>query len=339
VHSESASEVRLLIERNLFDWDHPLSARAFSRWHDHLNKKSDEVTRLADRFRLETRTDEGMLRRADFEVHADDFHPIQESLDFGKAGVVEISEIGELPPVASRLELDRPITPTLREAPVKAPATSNSEPQLDDIEAGVRMLLHSVGADLKDSIIIQQTENSVELSGIVSDVGRKDELVQRLTAIDHRIDAQIQTVEEAAASAIRTAIAPPVSAAEPLFDPPAKSWLEEKFPDGNDRERFVLQALQLSRDASIRVYALTQLVQRYPPASFGVLSSEPQGLISRIIADDAVQLKQIRRELREHLEPLTGAIPPGPSVNESWPTSVQRCATGVALTLDKSPKI
>lgn len=321
--SNSASDVKRLLEENQLDWAHPLSARAFERWHDHLREKTDEVTRFPDRYRLRTITYKGLLRRADFEVHASDFHPLQESLDFGEEGVVEITEIEDAEPVLSKSEPPRPVTPLIRRPHVR---TLTSEPSIDDSEAKVRMLLHTIGADLQDAVVIHQTGNSIELTGIVNDASRKAELMEQIGNVDGRIHIHVQSAEEAAADTASTIIKPSVSAAKPNFDPPAKAWLEKRYPDPIGREQFVEQAFQLSRNASIRAYALTQLAERYSPVSFNALSPESRVLISRIISDHAIELEKTWAALREHIEPLTGPISPGPNIAEDWQSSAQSCA-------------
>lgn len=316
-------DVKRLFVESQFDWDHPLSAQAFDRWHSHLRAKTDEVTPLSDRYRLTTKSHEGLLRQADFEVLMSDFHPVREALDFGEQGVVEISEIGDTAPVFAAAAPARAVLPMTPEPHVR---TLPAEPSLDDIESRVWMLLHTVGADLQDAVVIHRTESGIELTGIVNDSNRKEQLEDGIRNLDSRIQVQVSSADEAASEAASTMPNLPASAARPKFDPPAKAWLEAHYPDPGEREQFIEQALSRSRIASVRAYALVQLAERYPPPAFHALSRDARTLILRIVADHAEELRTTWRSLTAQLEPLTGTVSQESNPAGSWQSSVRRCA-------------
>jgi hypothetical protein len=305
-----------LFRSNRLDWSYPLSARAFADWHDRLRAKSDQVRFAPGRIAVETKTNEGELRHASFTVGATDYHPIEESLDFGQAGTVDVTELPDEGTVAGAPSSREP-KPTLKRIPVSPSYLP------DDVEATVRSLLHSVGADIREVLTIRRSGDEIEVIGVVSDSDRKQEIVNQIDALNH-VKLQLQTAQELETSAAAQTPGALGQGTGQNYDAPAEPWLQRQFPNARDREEFVRRALQLSRDMSVRAYALSQLAERYPPAAFDGLSPTAKAAIAQIVADLSAGIGNDQDALRVHLGPLavtSGVEPP----LAGWQSATAQC--------------
>jgi hypothetical protein len=186
----------------------------------------------------------------------------------------------------------------------------------------LRFQLHSLGADVREVLTIRRSGDAIEVIGVVSDSGRKQEIASQIGALS-QVAFRLQTAQELQHAAHQT---PALlnQGNRPIYDAPTKPWLQQQFPNAADRERFVQRALQLSRDISVRAYALSQLAERYPPAASNALSPQARSKINRIVADLAGRISEDGEALRGHVAPLVMAsrAEPAPA---TWQSATARC--------------
>jgi len=252
-------------------------------------------------------------------MRAADYHPIEESLDFGSSGKVEVAELPDEPEMITSAPPAHPRTSKPR------PADPSSTP--DEIEAKARFLLHSMGADLNEPLSIRQTGDQIEITGVVSDAGRQQELRDRLGALDH-VAVHIQNAEDLALQMPSQPVTRVGQSSGQNYDAPAKAWLEREFPDAANREAFVHSALELTRGASARAYALSQLANRYPETAFDSLTPAAKAQIASIVADLADGIDEYTEALRLHLAHLVIASRVEPP-HRSWQVAAAQCLTSV----------
>ena len=319
--------IQALFRQSRLDWNNPLSAEAFTAWHDELRSRSDQLRTLDDRIMLDTRTQDGDLARAIFTVRKADYHPIEETLDFGQAGMIEISELAPNAPELLALSNPKPSMPERRSAPMRLDSspTTAVNPPLEDVEAELRSLLHMAGADIREVLTIRRAGDELEVVGVVSDSRRRMEIADHVGAL-RQVSLNLKTIEEAVTNATVATAVPLKANTGQSYDASATEWLLDKFPNASDREDFVKRTLQLSRDMSVRTYALSQLADRYPPAVFDSLSSKAQKEISQIVADLAANINEDHDNLDAHLNVLIDPPPVG-SPGEPWQLAASQCST------------
>jgi hypothetical protein len=303
------------------DWRYPLSARAFAAWHDGLHAKMDRVSYAGDRIAVATDSGEGALRHASFTVQAADFRPIEESLDFGPAGRVDVSAVpdeAETSAVGASAVRNSKTAPP---APIRGTTASSS----DDTEASVRFLLHSLGADVQEVLSIRRSGNEIEVTGVVGDADRKQEILNHLDGVG-KVAVEIQTAQEFSAQSISHTSALLGSDGSRDHDAPAKPWLEHQFPNVVDREEFVHRALQLTHSISTRAYALSQLAARYPVPAFDSLSPAAGRQITQIVTDLADGINRDQDALRAHFRLLATGDTEEP-FSGTWQSAVAHCLT------------
>jgi hypothetical protein len=151
----AAAPIQAMFEAARYDWDDPLSARAFQRWRASVAEKTDQVLAApTGDFQIRTAAAEGDLSAATLLLRASDLAPVHERLEFRNQDWVELSEITE--PSTSgggNVAVETPVRPAEPSRPAAfAPGPSAS---ISD-ELRVLSALHEIGADLGDPIEVQR---------------------------------------------------------------------------------------------------------------------------------------------------------------------------------------
>ena len=291
-----------------FDWNEPLSARAFQVWRERLARKQDEITQGPDTVTLKTIPAAGELRSASLIVRTADFHPILQRLDFANQDWIEVSEVEIAPgpgPVAGAGSL--PATShaaaltVAREVGVSSVVLPKDTSSTEMSEVKARIALHRLGADLGEDLRIRRTEGEViEVAGVVETLERKQQVIDALDGI-RNVAVRLQSVDEA------QALNPPASATvhEVAIKPPLlQEWLKERFSSESEREGFSATSLRLSRSLMNRAFALRLLAERYDLESFDRLPADGRVSLRVIVDDHFGSLRDDARALVRHLSPL-----------------------------------
>lgn len=270
--------------------DHPISASAYSRWRRGLSRKRDIVTSEPSLVKLETLTEVSPIRQATLMLRTADYRPI--SLDLEFADETEILFVEDTGPVAPEL----PSIETSKIEKMAAPAATPPRPNpLDEAEADAWQTLCRMGEDSGWETIVVRRGETVEVEGQLPDQQRAQELRSALQKVD-RVSTYLD---------LSTADAQQVLATRSLGgDAPALAhdWLEQQFPDVEDRSRYVNGVL----DHSKAILGHAFFLDRLGTARRGMTSSKPAHKVDELIAARERGLDREEASLASTLRPLLG---------------------------------
>jgi hypothetical protein len=349
-------EVRSAFLRTSFDWNEPLSADGYSRWHSELTDKQDTVERVgSDLLRLDTTSSGGPVAEASLTVRASDYHPVEENLRLRDDGEVKIAEVSYNVVGFASLSPDifgGPAQPPILKLPVTAAASRVAdEAELATTELQVRSTLHNLGADLGEQIEVQpEKDGSVRVEGVAEDDIRRHQLIAALQGIP-RTQLRIETVAEAAEHQEISRVSGParvavMAGATPLLE----TSLKQRFPDDDQRTAYVNQTLALTQGASARVWALNRLAERYSPQQVALLDSASRQRLGMLLGDHLSALREeinrLQNQLGQVLSPSSNTAaantasskftpPEMPEHADDWRSHVHRMHSSVE-TVDES---
>jgi hypothetical protein len=310
---KSETELRSTLELAGIDWQIPLAASDFRRWHDHLTDKEDEVRHTADgALTLLTRTKSSDVSEASLTVRITDFHPTGRRVVLRNSGVIEVSELDYSlltwdevnnlslfePDAGSSLEKNSPAQA------VEQPAGQPTIAVLDEAELRVRLVLNQANADSGEQIVITRSASSIQITGVVETDERKQELQDDLRRIP-LVHTSLQSIEELAS---RTNVAKPsTSRTEEHFftahESPLETYLDEKSATHQQAAELSRGILEAALSIERETHALDSLDKRF--------SSES----ARLSPDGRVLLKEL---LGRHTKSLTDAIAKEQSLIDRW---------------------
>lgn len=315
-----ATAVAAMFAAARFDWDDPLSARAFAQWREQLPDKRDEVSQTDNSYQIRTTTASGALAEATLQLRRADLHPVEERLEFRNQDWVEIEELSEvLPPPAVASNVTTPATKAVEiQADSEAIRTPAPAATVGD-ELAVLVALHQMGADLGEPIDVKREGGRVLVAGVGIDAARQREIARALAA---RSNVVVRFSED-------TGSAPPP--AKPLrIDTPAgtdntalPARIETQVGGRADYERLSADLLDASESLMSRAYALRHLAERFPreiePEMTGADRATLRALYREHAAALAAQAAAISRRLEPVLAPLGGKAAPASAVpSTAW---------------------
>jgi hypothetical protein len=295
-----------------YDWDDPLSAKAYQAWWNVQPGRQDDVTTIADPqspagscYRIRTVTPEGSLASASLTLRTTDLRPVEGRLEFRDREWVEFTEITDATtrddgrPVATNVE------PPLRRAePSRLAATSpGSTASLSD-ELQVLAALHEIGADLGDPVEVTRSTGRVLVSGVGISAQRQKQIHGLLDALPH---VDIQFSEPATASLPADPAAPDTASAGAK---PAgiQTRVEQQVGGHAEFERFSAQVLDRNESMMSRAYALRALAQRYPAEAEGRLSPQERQIVRDMALDHTAALLREASGMERALNPILAAM-------------------------------
>lgn len=332
-------QARAAYAHSSLDWEALLDTAAYRRWQARLGYSHSQVVRLPrNRLQLRTTTSEGYVREAEVTVRQADYHIIDEGFLFGDQSHMQITELSYS--VVSLASLRGAIFTTPAPAaavvqiatPPRRPQTT-SEAELISAELDAESALHSVGADMGEQITLQRRSNPpVLVSGVVTDVARKQELQAALGRIPH-LRVELLTLSEAEqanqAAASPSSVRHPgsesqsITAGPPMLD----QQLAAHFPDRGERTSYVNQTLALAQQASARAWALNRLADRYTPQSVTELPKESREKLKSLLEDHIAALRDDLSQLNIQLDRVLSQSSDTPAANAT-PDSVSLPVSG-----------
>jgi anti-sigma factor RsiW len=175
------------------DWQQPLSAEAYRKWHDGQPAAEDEVRRSGNEFLiLTTSISSGPIAAESLTVRAQDFHAVSRTVSMRDRENIEIAEVhyDTLGWDAVNDALFEPVA-----GGVLAPSAAlvlphlPSPEQLDLAELQARLVLNRLHADSTEQLEFLRSHSSVEVKGVVESNARKQELVAQLRTVPHVLPA------------------------------------------------------------------------------------------------------------------------------------------------------
>jgi anti-sigma factor RsiW len=295
-----------------YDWDDPLSPKAYQTWFDGLVTRKDDVAIVADPqspaercYQIRTVTSEGSLAAASLMLRATDLSPVESKLEFRDREWVEFTEIADETTPADGRAVATNIEPSMgRAEPSRlAPASPGSTASISD-ELHVLAALHEIGADLGDPLEITLSVGRVVVNGVGISPQRQKQIHDALDAIPH-VDLQFS---EPSASSAPAEPAVPDSAAGGSKPAGIQARVEQQVGGRAEFERFSAQVLDRNELMMSRAYALRALAQRFPADKEASLTPQERQLLRDMARENASQLAKEASGIERALNPILAAM-------------------------------
>ena len=311
--NSSERELIALFAAARFDWNAPLTARAFAGWRGELPDRRDEARQDAGLYFIRTSSGGNALSSATLVLRASDLEPVRETLEFRNAETVEISEsVDESTPEPPDAVPARPAAPLAGAVPAGS--------------GRLRVLaaLDRIGANLGELEVTGEGTN-VRVEGTGLGGARQDEIRQALAGIQG-VDVRFHA---AAGGAVTARPGRATQTALPVPGAPLREMLEAKIPAGESAEDAVNRILDSSDAIMAQAFFVRSLAQSYPPGAEEALSAADRGLLSRLRDEHNRALATRFDELVRLLSPLVSAPPPEPAGPVAWQDSAQQVFAAV----------
>jgi anti-sigma factor RsiW len=329
--ASDAPAIERLFRSANYNWDDPLSARAFETWRDQLPVKRDEVAAIEDpqspdrnSYRIQTTTDSSELVSAILKLRMTDFEPLEGRFEFRNRDWVEMTELTDQPnePASTVAGATggmprQPGMPPDRVEPSAEPSAEPMNPAGVAEELQVVAALHQVGADLGDPVEIARVSGQILVSGTGIPPQHQKQIHE---ALDSMPGVVVRFSEPGGVPSGPGA--PPVEPETPALrdsagsaPPPYQVRLEERLGGRPQFERFSSQLLDGSDAVMSRAYALRRLAQQFPPDVERQLSAEGRRELRDLgrehVAALARQSGEMDAALSRILAGLGGTAAPG----------------------------
>jgi len=314
--SDTPAIERLFRSAN-YNWDDPLSARAFETWRDQLPAKRDEVAAMEDpqspdrnSYRIQTTTDASELVSATLKLRMTDFEPLEGRFEFRNRDWVEMTELTDQPnePASTVAGATggmsrQPGMPPDRVESLAEPVNPAGVAE----ELQVVAALHQVGADLGDPVEIARESGQILVSGTGIPPQHQKQIHEALDSIPGVV---VRFTEPGGVPS-----GPGAPPAEPAVrdsagsaPPPFQARLEERLGGRPQYERFSSQLLDESDAAMARAYALRRLAQQFPPDVERQLSMEDRHTLGNLWRDHLAAFAKESGQMEAALTPLLRSL-------------------------------
>lgn len=303
--------VEALFRSARYDWDDPLSAKAYASWRDSLPEKEDEVAVVEGAgasggsfYRISTTTGDGELVAARLTLRMTDLEPAEGRFEFRDREWVEITELVDLsgPPASEVAEAtggipSEPAMPPNPPAAAAAPRAAGIAEELRAVAA-----LHDVGADLGEPLEITRSGAQVLVSGTGVPPRRQRQIQEALAPLPN-VEVRFS---DNPAPALPAGQQPQPAASESAAPnrAPGQSRLQEKLGGRVPFERFSSQLLDRSDAAMARAYALKRMAQQFPPESEEEMSAADRKLLRGMAREHATGLERAVEQIDAAVSPL-----------------------------------
>jgi len=313
VEVAQAQAVAVLFQKVNWDWNDPLSARAFEQWRDRQVHKTDEVTAVQNPrapsehlTQIRTQSAEGELEAASITLNTDNYTAVSERLEFRDAEWVELSQIAETSRESAGGSGVAPVEVPVRaaEPPSRPAAFAPGSPASISDELQVLSALSDIEADLGDPVEVVLVDGKVVVRGEGLPIRRQDAIRTRLASLPH-VEVDFSQ-SQAAALPAQTAVAGGSISGATVS--PMEARLEKHLGGHAEFDRFSAQLQDLSEASMKRVYALHNLAQKFSPTDEARLSVQDQGLLHELSRKRAAELAERLGSMEKILVPTLSSL-------------------------------
>jgi anti-sigma factor RsiW len=335
------AELAAMFREARYDFEDPLSARAFTDWHDHLAAKQDLVNTVADRqspdqnaYEIKTTTDEGSLLVATLKLRMTDYEPLEGRFEFRNRDWVEMTELVDQQTLPASTIAGAtggtPRQPGVPPAFIANPAEANPPAGVNS-ELQVVEALHQVGADLGDPVEISREGRQVLVTGTGIPPKRQAQLHAVLDPLPNVVVRFADPAFPASNPPVQSEPAPTRDAAGPE-NRQLQARIEERLGGRPQFERFSGQLLDWTDSAMARAYALRRLAQEFPEAGERQMSAADQRALRRMgrehLASFAADTAKIEKTLAPILTGLGAArVKVEPHTTAGWQPAAEELLT------------
>lgn len=357
--ASDAPAIERLFRSANYNWDDPLSARAFEAWRDQLPAKRDEVAAMEDpqspdrnSYRIQTTTDASELVSATLKLRMTDFEPLEGRFEFRNRDWVEMTELTDQPTLPASTVAGAtggmPRQPGMPPDQVEPPAEPINPAGVAE-ELQVVAALHHVGADLGDPVEVARDSGQILVSGTGIPPQHQKQIHE---ALDSMPGVVVRFSEPGGMPSGPGAPpeTPAIRDSAGSAPPPFQARLEERLGGRPQFERFSSQLLDGSEAVMSRAHALRRLAQEFPPEVERQLSAEGRRTLRDLrrehVAALARQSGEMDAALSRVLISLGGTAVPGEVHLESaaWQpaseellSAARRIETLLAVLLGMAP--
>lgn len=309
----AAAEIEIArhFETARYDWNDPLSARAYAAWREALARKVDEVSTLDPAvYRIRTTTPDSELAMASLDLRKTDFAPVAARFEFADHEWVEITEsVDQLDSPASTVAGTTGGTPRQPGVP---PGPSSSEfaaapaAPAPNEELQVVAALHEVGADLGDPLEIRREGGEVVVSGAGISAQRQQQIHNQLDRLPHVVVRFSDPVLPASTPAVEPATTR--DAAVPAERPTYTARIEQRLGGRPQFERFSGQLLDWTDAAMSRAYALHRLAEQFTAASESGMGPEDRRTLRNLGREHLAAMQQDLARIQTTVNPVLNGI-------------------------------
>jgi hypothetical protein len=303
-------EIARLFEAARYDWNDPLSARAYTAWREALVRKVDEVSSVDPAiYSIKTTTTDSELISATLKLRKTDFAPLEGRFEFRNREWVEMTElVDQLSNPASTVAGaagGRPRQPGLPPGPsLSEPAVASEVAPSEELQ--VVAALHQMGADLGDPLEITREGRDVVVSGTGISSERQQQIHNRLDRLPHVVVRFSDPTLPASTPAAEPATTR--DAAVPADKTNFQARIEQRLGGRPQFERFSGQLLDWTDSAMARAYALRRLAQQFPPAAVSGMQAEDRRTLLAMGRDHLTALQKDLAKIQTTVNPVLKSV-------------------------------
>ena len=277
-----------LFQQANWDWNDPLSARAFEQWRDRQVHKTDKVAAVQNPqapsehlTQIRTTSADGELAAASITLDTDDYAPVSERLEFRDREWVELSQIAETPTEsAGRSGVAHVEAPVRAAEPPSRPAAfAPGSPASISDELQVLSALSAIEADLGDPVDVTLTGDKVLVRGEGIPPKRQNQIRASVANLP-RVEVDFSSPSPAAVPSQAAVVANAPVGSAPAS--PMEARLEKHLGGHAEFDRFSTQLTELDDAAMQHVYALHRLALKFSPEDEAKLSSQDLNLLHEL---------------------------------------------------------
>jgi hypothetical protein len=305
------AEIARLFEAARYDWNDPLSARAYAAWHEALARKVDEVSSIDPAiYSIKTTTTDSELISATLKLRKTDFAPLEGRFEFRNREWVEMTElVDQLSNPASTVAGaagGRPRQPGLPPGPSVSELAEASDVVAPSEELQVVAALHQMGADLGDPLEITREGRDVVVSGTGISSERQQQIHNSLDRLPHVVVRFSDPTLPASTPAAEPA--PTRDAAVPADKTNYQARIEQRLGGRPQFERFSGQLLDWTDSAMTRAYALRRLAQQFPPDAASGMRVDDRRTLQNMGRDHLMALQKDLAKIQSTVNPILKSI-------------------------------
>jgi hypothetical protein len=277
------NEIARMFEAAHYDWNDPLSARAYSAWRDRLPRFEDAIVSQPNSYDIKTTTDASELVSATLKLRTSDLEPLEGRFEFRNRDWVEMTELVDQQTNPASLVAGTaggmPRQPGVPPGPLNAPTETGATATFSE-ELQVFAALHRLGADLGDPLEISREGGQVLVSGTGIPPQRQQQIRGQLDRLPHVV---VRFDDPAFPAGAMPAQSEP--ATRDAAGPEKAAYaarIEERLGGRPQFERFSTSVLDWTDSAMTRAYALRRLAQQFSAAAENEMSADDRRMLHRL---------------------------------------------------------
>lgn len=311
-HSEARFQhVRALFVQAHYSWENPLSARSFADWRRRLPRKEDALTAIREQsgkrfYRLQTSSNEGILKTASLTLQAETYHPTKADFAFVGEQAIQLSEQSEI----SKTEFQQPVKAAVKI--VETPATPEDELR-------VFAALDAMGAEAEEPIDVKlDTEHhTVLVTGMGLATGRRKQIETAIAGLPHTV-IRFSAGQRPNDDAINLPN-PDVPDESAAF----RQVLQDRYGGARQLQMATDKAIDATNGLFARAHLLLLLAREFPAPVEASLAPNSETNLLSLRQRHVGAMGYALRQLREDLSPLLETVEPEPISPGPWQSGAE----------------